>query len=48
MLDLRNKLEIQDLIREIEENNIAYKINISKTLKEGKISFLDIEVIIDD
>ena len=48
MLDIRNKLEIQDLIREIEENNIKYKINISKTLKEGKISFLDIEVIIDD
>ena len=48
MLDLRNKLEIQDLIREIEDNNLKYKINISKTLKEGKISFLDIEVLIDD
>ena len=48
MIDLRDKLEIQDLIREIEENNISYKINISKTLKQGKISFLDIEVLIDD
>ena len=48
MLDIRNKLEIQDLIREIEENNLKYIINISKTLKQGKISFLDIEVIIDD
>lgn len=48
MIDLRDKLEIQDLIREIEENNITYRINISKTLKQGKISFLDIEVLIDD
>ena len=48
MIDLRDKLEIQDLIREIEENNHKYTINISKTLKEGKISFLDIEVLIDD
>lgn len=48
MLDIKNKLEIQDLIREIEDNNLKYKITISKTLKQGKISFLDIEVLIDD
>ena len=30
MLDLKNKLEIQDLIRELEENKLKYEVITSK------------------
>ena len=46
MLDLKSKLELQDLIRELEENNIEYTINIDKVFKKGNLTTLDIEVYI--
>ena len=46
MLDLKERLELQDLIKELEENDIEYTININKVLKTGKITTLDIEVFI--
>ena len=46
MLDLKERLELQDLIKELEENDIKYNININKVLKTGKITTLDIEVFI--
>lgn len=46
MIDLKDKLELKDLIRELEENDIEYTIHIDKVLKTGKLVTLDIEVYI--
>ena len=44
MLDLRNKLELQDLIRELEENKLNYELMIGKTIIKGKITYLEIRI----
>ena len=44
MLDIRNKLEIQDLIRELEENKLNYNVLIHKVIKNGEITNLEITI----
>lgn len=44
MLDLRNKLELQDLIRELEENKLNYEVMITKTIDKGEMPFLEIRI----
>lgn len=44
MLDLRNKLEIQDFIRELGENKLKYEVTITKTIDKAEITFLEIRI----
>ena len=44
MLDLKNKIEIQDLIREIEENKLNYEVITSKSSNKGEITYLEIRL----
>lgn len=44
MFDLRNKLIIQDLIRELEDNKLSYQVIVDKTLKNGEVIFLSIRI----
>lgn len=44
MFDLRNKLEIQDLIRELEENKLHYEVIVDKTIRNGEIIFSSIRI----
>lgn len=48
MFDLKNKLEIQDLIKELEENKIKYGITINKCSRNGKITYLEIRIAGED
>lgn len=45
MLDLRDKLEIQDLIREMEENKLNYEVMTTKSSNKGEITFLEIRIV---
>lgn len=44
MLDLKNKLEIQDLIRELEENKLNYEVITTKASNKGEITYLEIRI----
>ena len=48
MLDLRDKLEMQDLIREMEKNIINYRITTSVTRDNGEIVYINLEVASGD
>ena len=45
MLYLKNKLEIQDLIRELEENKLNYEVITTKTSDKGEITFLELRIV---
>lgn len=44
MLDIKNKLELQDLIRELEENKLNYEVMLGKTIIKGEITYLEIRI----
>lgn len=48
MLELKNKLEIQDLIRELEENKLKYSMLTNKCLRNGELSNLEITIEVKD
>jgi len=48
MLDLKNKLEIQDLIRELEENKLKYGMTMNKCSRNGEITYLEIRIAGED
>ena len=48
MLDLKNKLEIQDLIIELERNILNYDVLIHKIIKNGEIRNLEITIEVKD
>lgn len=44
MLDIRNTLVIQDLIRELKDNNQNYEVKIVKVIKNGEVFNLEIRI----
>lgn len=48
MLDLRNKLEFQDLIKELEENKLKYGMTVNKCSRNGEITYLEIRIAGED
>lgn len=44
MLDIRNTLIIQDLIRELKDNNQNYEVKIVKVIKNGEVFNLEIRI----
>ena len=48
MFDLKNKLEIQDYIKELEENKRKYGITINKCSRNGEITYLEIRIAGED
>lgn len=48
MIRLKDKLEIQDLIRELEENKLKYEITMNKCSRNGEITYLEIRIAGDD
>lgn len=44
MLNLKNKLAIQDLLIELERNILDYEVKIHKTIENGEVTFLEIRM----
>lgn len=48
MLDIKNKLEIQDIIKELEDSKFKYDMTTSKNIRKGEITYLEIRLVSDD
>lgn len=48
MIDLKNKLKIQDLLIELERNTLNYDVIIHKVIRNGEISNLEITIEVKD
>ena len=44
MLDIKNTLVIQDLIRELKDNKRNYEVKIVKVIKNGDVFNLEIRI----
>ena len=44
MIELNGKLEIQDLLRRVEDDNKKYNVEIETIFKYGAIEYIKIEV----
>ncbi len=48
MLDLRSRLEIQDLMRILGESKLKYGLTMNKCSRNGEITYLEIRIAKED